>query len=103
MEGLEVMRTLIVLALGATLAACGGERPVVEKPVITYVEKRVECPSAAERARLQALRPDPLRNQTMPATGVERSAKAQAQLGIYEAEGGYADQVDAALNRCQTK
>lgn len=73
----------------------------VEKPVITYVEKPAACPSPAERERLRKLRPTPLRNQPMPPTAVERNAKSQAQLGLYEAEGGYADQVDTALNRCQ--
>ena len=98
------MRTLIITSIACLVAACGGgERPVVTKEVPVYVERRVECPSAAERARLQALRPTPLREQPMPATAVERNAKAQAQLGLYEAEGGYADQVDSALDRCQQR
>lgn len=95
------MRTLALALL--LLTGCKEKYIAVEKPVITYVEKRVECPSAEERARLKALRPDALRNQPMPTDVVERNAKAQAQLGRYEAEGAYADQVDAALDRCQTK
>lgn len=84
------------------LSACSPKEIIVEKPVITYVEKPVACPSKEEYERLKALRPQPLRNQPMPETAVERSAKAQAQLGKYEAEGGWADQVDSALTRCQT-
>lgn len=98
------MRTLAIMLAALALAGCGETKYItVEKPVITYVEKRVECPSAEERARLKALRPDPLRNQPMPTDVVERNAKTQAQLGRYEAEGAYADQVDAALDRCQVK
>jgi hypothetical protein len=37
----------------------------------------------------------------MPPTVAERVAKAFAQLGLYEAKGAYADQIDAALDRCQ--
>jgi hypothetical protein len=99
MEGLEVKRILIPLAF---LTGCQTP-PTVEKPVITYVEKRVECPSAEERERLRNLRPAPLREGTMPDDKVVRVAQSEAQLGRYEAEGGYADQVDAALDRCQTK
>lgn len=94
------MKRILIAAL--FLAGCG-RTVTVEKPVITYVEKRVECPSPAERARLKALRPNALRNQPMPPTAVERNAQTSAQLGKYEAEGAYADQVDAALDRCQVK
>lgn len=93
----------LVLTAALLLAACGNEGLVIEKPVITYVEKRIECPSPAERARLKAARPVALRNQPMPASAVERVAKADAQLGEYEAEGAWADQVDTALDRCQSK
>ncbi|WP_156930381.1 hypothetical protein [Sphingomonas jaspsi] len=95
----KVPVTVAVLALGA----CTPKQVIVEKPVVTYVEKPVACPSKEERARLKALRPTPLREQDMPASAVERNAKAQAQLGRYEAEGGWADQVDSALDRCQVQ
>lgn len=97
-------RTLTIMAACA-LTACGRDHAplIVEKPVITYVDHPVQCPSPAERERLRALRPAPLRTTPMPDTVVERNAKTQAQLGKYEAEGGYADQVDAALDRCQVK
>jgi len=85
------------------LAGCATTPAIVEKPVIQYVEKRVECPSKEERARLKALRPKPLRDTPMPPTAVERNARSQAQLGLYEAPGGWADQVDSALDRCQTQ
>jgi hypothetical protein len=74
---------------------------MVEKPIITRVEVRVECPSAEERQRLRDARPKQLRNDPMPTDPVERSGRSQAQLGKYEAPGGYADQVEAALDRCQ--
>jgi hypothetical protein len=101
-----VKRTLALMALCAVMAlltACGKPPVIVEKPVITYVEKRVECPSVAERARLKSIRPQPLREQPMPTDPVARNGKGEAQLGKYEATGGYADQVDAALDRCQQK
>jgi hypothetical protein len=100
-EGLEVKRTLILVA-SVLLASCGKPDPIViEKPVITYVEVRVACPPAEERERLRTLRPRPLRETPMPDSVVERTGQAEAQLGKYEAEGGYADQVDEALDRCQ--
>lgn len=96
------MRPLILVAGAAlSVSACAPKVITKEVPVITYVKTPIECPSKEERARLQKLRPNALRNQPMPTTVVERNAKAQAQLGLYEAEGGYADQVDAALDRCQ--
>jgi hypothetical protein len=91
---------LVCLAL-ALLTACAPKVITREVPVITYVPTPTACPPAPERARLKTLRPIQLRKTTMPPTAVERNAKAQAQLGLYEAEGGYADQVDAALDRCQ--
>lgn len=96
------MKHLALLALVA-LSACNpaSVRPTVEKPVITYVEKRIECPSKEERDRLRNARPKPLRDQAMPTDPVERSGQVNAQLGEYEATGGYADQVEAALDRCQ--
>lgn len=92
------MRALPILLV---LGACAPKVMTVEKPVITYAEVPAACPPKAERDRLRAARPKPLRDQPMPATAVERTAVTVAQLGRYEAEGGYADQVDAALDRCQ--
>lgn len=91
-------RSIILFALA--LGACT-KTITVEKPVVTRVEIPVACPSPEERERLRTLRPAPLRTEPMPDTAVERNAKTVAQLGKYEAEGGYADQVDAALDRCQ--
>lgn len=100
-------RTTAIMALCAVMAlltACGHKPDLaIEKPVITYVEVKVACPPKEERERLQKLRPAPLRESPMPDTAVERTGKSEAQLGLYEAEGGYADQVDAALDRCQQK
>lgn len=103
MERMEAVRIVLVAAVAFALSACAGKPAVitVEKPVITHVEVPAPCPTAEERERLRTLRPVALRNQPMPTTVGERTAKALAQLGKYEAEGGYADQVDAALDRCQ--
>lgn len=94
------MRVALVLIAALALPACT-KTITVEKPVITRVEVPAPCPTPEERERLRALRPEPLRSQPMPETAVERNAQTVAQLGKYEAEGGYADQVDAALDRCQ--
>lgn len=96
------MKKLIAMvALVGAMLLAGCTTPVVrERPVITQVQVPVQCPDAAERERLRRLRPTPLREQPMPPTAVERNARAQAQLGRYEAPGGWADQVDAALDRC---
>jgi hypothetical protein len=102
--GLHRVAVALTIVPAFALTACGADKvPVqVEHRVIQYVDRPVACPPKEERERLRKLRPTPLREQPMPATAVERNAKSQAQLGLYEAEGGYADQVDAALNRCQT-
>lgn len=94
---------LVTIALAAlALSACAHTRTVtVEKTVEVKVAVPAPCPDKAERARLRTLRPVPLRSQPMPPTAVERTGRAIGQLGKYEAEGGYADQVDAALDRCQ--
>ena len=94
-------KLLAMVALMGGLLLGGCARTVVrERPVITQVQVPVQCPNAAERERLRRLRPTPLREQPMPPTAVERNARSQAQLGRYEAPGGWGDQVDAALNRC---
>jgi hypothetical protein len=58
------------------------------------------CPGRAEIARLREARPKPLREQKMPATTSERVAKIAAQLGLYEAEGQWADQVERMFRKC---
>lgn len=68
---------------------------------VTIVETIVvRCPNEAEIRKLRAAKPKPLRNQKMPATAAERVAKTAAQLGLYEAKGQWADQVDDAFGRC---
>jgi hypothetical protein len=92
---------MALCAVMALLTACGHPGTISEKPIITYVDRPVQCPSPEERERLRKLKPTPLRDQKMPTDPVARNAQSQAQLGLYEAPGGYADQVEAALNRCQ--
>ena len=70
--------------------------PVVRKPA----DPPIRCPSAADMRRLRAARPRPLRTQPMPASPAERVARTAAQLGLYEARGAWADQVDETLGRC---
>lgn len=94
------MRYLLPLVL--LLGACT-KTITVEKPVLVNVPVRAVCPAEDEAKRLKSERPSPLRNSPMPSTDVERVAKTTAQLGKYEAEGGWADQVVSALNRCQEK
>lgn len=72
-------------------------RPAPVKTVETIV---IACPSDAEIKRLRAARPKPLRNQKMPATAAERVARTAAQLGLYEAKGRWADQVEQAFAKC---
>lgn len=95
----KIAFTLVALS---ALAACKTVAPVTETRYKTItVTKRGPCPDAGTYNRLKAGRPTPLRNQARPRTGVERTARTSAQLGLYEREGGWADQVSAALDRCQ--
>ncbi len=95
------MRTIASLALVGLLGGCGAGQAVETRIQIEKVPVRAPCPEPAERKRLADLRPTPLREQPMPADPDVRVAKTQAQLGRYEAKGAWADQVDAALDRCQ--
>lgn len=121
MDRLEMMRP-VPFACGLALLLAGCAKPVPVRPVpvapvlllappeaatpatIVPVRKTVtltgRCPSAAEIRRLRAARPKPLRTQPMPASPAERVARTSAQLGLYEAQGAWADQVEDALARC---
>jgi hypothetical protein len=93
----------VLLWIGSLLTGCATPSvPVETRTQTVYVDRPVACPPKAERDRLKAARPVPLRDQAKPADPVERVGKITAQLGAYEAEGAWADQVDAALDRCQT-
>jgi hypothetical protein len=96
-----VIRLIAALPI-ALLAGCAtAPRPIEVQIKTIEVPVRAPCPAPTERARLKTLRPVPLRSAVMPPTVAERVAKAFAQLGLYEAKGAYADQIDAALDRCQ--
>jgi hypothetical protein len=100
----QVMNLRVAFALIALpLAGCAhAPTPIVETQYKTItVTKRGPCPSEGVYNRLKAGRPNPLRNQARPRTGVERTARTSAQLGLYERSGGWADQVVSALDRCQ--
>jgi len=90
----------VLLVLMSTGCATTGV-PMEPKVITQKVPVRAACPAKAEYDRLKVGRPVPLRSQPMPADPDVRSAKQVAQLGRYEAEGGWADKVEAALDRCQ--
>ena len=95
------MKQLIVIA-GLALSACGATGTAVETRLqIERVPVRARCPDKATYDRLAATQPRPLRDQPMPADADVRAAKVTAQLGRYEAKGGWADEARAALDRCQ--
>jgi len=94
------MRQLIVIATLA-LAGCGSKVIYKDRIVTVNVPVRAACPDKPTYDKLKADRPKPLRTQPMPATPEERVAKSNAQLGRFEAEGGWADRAEAALDRCQ--
>jgi hypothetical protein len=97
-----MLKTAIAGAALLTVSGCAtAPRPIEVQIKTIEVPVRAPCPAPAERARLKTLRPVPLRSAVMPPTVAERVAKAFAQLGLYEAKGAFADQVDAALDRCQ--
>lgn len=93
----------VILVAAAMLAGCATTkpRPVEVRSETVEVQVRAPCPDPAERERLRAGRPVRLADQPMPDSARERVAKTSAQLGRYEAPGGWADQVDAVLDRCQ--
>jgi hypothetical protein len=96
------MRTIIIVA-AALLAGCAGRPVPVATEIKTVVQKvpvRARCPAADVYAALKATRPKPLASQPMPATAQERTARTTAQLGRYEAPGGWGDRAEAALDRC---
>jgi len=95
------VRTIVVLALAGLLAGCGGSGVATETHIqIEKVPVRARCPDKATYDSIKAGRPRPLRELPMPATADERVAKTAAQLGRYEAAGGWSDQVVAVLDRC---
>lgn len=98
------MKMMVMMAAALLAAGCARTpppRPVEVRTQTVEVQVRAPCPDPAERERLRAARPARLADQPMPETARERVAKTTAQLGRFEAPGGWADQVDAALDRCQ--
>lgn len=96
------MRLIPIALIAFLLAGCATTGTPVETRYKTItVTKRGPCPDKATYERLKASRPNPLRNQARPNNGAERVARTAAQLGLYEGEGRWADQVQAVLDRCQ--
>lgn len=91
-----------VIVAAMLLTACGTTTAAVETRVqIEKVPVRARCPDAKTYADLKKERPRPLRDQPMPGSAEERVARTAAQLGRFEAKGGWADKAEAALDRCQ--
>ena len=88
--------SLYALALGG----CATTAPVETRVQIERVPVAARCPDKTTYEGLVADQPRPLRDQPMPASADERVAKSQAQLGRYEAKGGWVDRARAALDRC---
>lgn len=95
------MKTILVTALALTLGGCGAATVTQTRVQVVKEPVPAPCPDKAAYAKLKAGRPVPLRNQPMPGTAEERVARQAAQLGRFEAEGAWADKVEAALDRCQ--
>jgi len=95
------VKVIVLLALAGLLAGCGGPGVATETHIqIEKVPVRARCPDKATYDSIKATRPRPLAEQPMPATADERVAKTSAQLGRYEAPGGWGDRAVAALDRC---
>lgn len=96
------MKRLIFLLPLVVMAGCATKAvPVKTEFQPVYINTPVPCPEKGVGDDLIKTRPVPLRGQTKPSDASVRSAQSQAQLGKYEAEGGWADKVVAALTRCQ--
>jgi len=96
------MRIALTLALVLLLGACTKPAVSIETRYKTItVTKRGPCPTPAAYELLKRERPNPLRNQAKPGSAAVRVARSQAQLGLYEGEGKWADKAMAALDRCQ--
>ena len=96
------MKALMLIPL-LFLGACAAKpTPVRVEYQKVYVNVPAPCPETGVADALIASRPQPLRNTERPSDASVRSGKSQAQLGKFEAEGGWADQVIAALTRCKS-
>lgn len=96
------MRNILIMTIAAFgLAGCGGGVPVQTKWKTVTVTTRGPCPEPGVYDSIKSSRPPALRTQRKPATPAERVARTSAQLGLYEAEGGWGDKAMAALSRCQ--
>lgn len=97
----QIVFVLGVLGLMLTLSSCGAAGVATETRIqIERVPVRARCPDKATYDGLVVDQPKPLREQPMPPTAQERVAKQAAQLGRYEARGGWADRARASLDRC---
>lgn len=91
---------LAILLLGACAHDQGVARIEYRKVYVTVPDK---CPDDETYAKVMATKPVPLREQQRPATEAEQRAAERAQLGRYEAPGGYADQSSTVLKSCNAR
>lgn len=98
----KVVFWLTVIVMAATLSSCGAATAVETRVQIERVPVPTPCPDDKTYDGLVADQPVPLRNQAMPGSADERVARTAAQLGRYEAKGGWADRARAALDRCHS-
>lgn len=103
MKVLKALPLILGIVIAAMLlSACGTTATAVETRVqVEKVPVRARCPDAKTYADLKKDRPRPLRDQPMPGSAEERVARTAAQLGRFEAKGGWADRAEAVLDRCQ--
>lgn len=96
-----IARIASTAILAGLLAGCGAATITKTEIRTVRVPYRAPCPAPDVYQEIKNGKPIPLRTQPKPPTPEERNAKAQAQLGRYEAEGGWADKAMSALDRCQ--
>lgn len=96
------MKAIVILAALPLVAGCGAATAVETRVQIERVPVPTPCPDDKTYDGLVADQPVPLRNQAMPGSADERVARTAAQLGRYEARGGWADRARAALDRCHS-
>ncbi len=103
MKVLKLLPLLVgIILMSLIVTACGPRPAVVQTRVqVEKVPVPARCPDRASYEALKKDRPRPLRERAMPASPEERVAQTAAQLGRFEAKGGWADRAEAILDRCQ--
>ena len=98
----KIVLVAFVLAMMTTLSSCGAATATETRVQIEHVPVPAPCPDKDTYDGLVRDQPAKLASQPMPASPDVRVALTQAQLGRYEAKGGWADRARAALDRCRS-